>query len=374
MARNYRSYSDKKNTERLQDILMDLPPFCADFFRAKETTTSSLTRLNYAHDLRLFFNYICDGALPRFRGKKPADLMIEDLNAVIQLDIEKFLQYVSYYEKDEKEYENHEKGKARKLSSIRSLFKYFYKHSVISSNIAALIDAPKIHEKPIVHLEPDEVARLLDEAETGEDLTERQKMYHKLTKERDTALLTLLLGTGIRISELVGLNINDVDFESNAFKVTRKGGNETVLYFGDEIRRALLNYLEHRKAIIAAPTHEDAFFLSLQNSRLKPRTVQQIVAKYSRVVTPLKKISPHKLRSTYGTMLYHETGDIYLVADVLGHKDVNTTRKHYAAMSEEKRRMAARSIVLREDDKPEKTAGSKEEEMNNSQKDTKDPD
>ena len=97
-----------------------------------------------------------------------------------------------------------------------------------------------------------------------------------------------------------------------------------------------------------AEGHENALFLSLQNKRISVRAVEKLVKKYSSLVTNLKKITAHKLRSTYGTSLYRETGDIYLVADVLGHKDVNTTRKHYAAIEEERRRKAANAVKLRE--------------------------
>ena len=90
-------------------------------------------------------------------------------------------------------------------------------------------------------------------------------------------------------------------------------------------------------------------FLSIQNRRITVRAVENLVKKYAKTVTTLKKITPHKLRSTFGTNLYNETGDIYLVADVLGHKDVNTTRKHYAAMQDANRRKAARIIHLREE-------------------------
>ena len=93
---------------------------------------------------------------------------------------------------------------------------------------------------------------------------------------------------------------------------------------------------------------ERALFISMQNKRMGVRTIEKLVKKYSTVVTPLKKITPHKLRSTYGTALYQETGDIYLVADVLGHKDVNTTRKHYAQLEDHRRRMAAKAVHLRE--------------------------
>ncbi|MPN16203.1 Tyrosine recombinase XerC [bioreactor metagenome] len=95
--------------------------------------------------------------------------------------------------------------------------------------------------------------------------------------------------------------------------------------------------------------HEEALFLSLQNRRITVRAVENLVKKYAKLAVPLKNISPHKLRSTFGTTLYRETGDIYLVADVLGHKDVNTTRKHYAAASQDNRRKAAQVVKLRED-------------------------
>ncbi len=162
--------------------------------------------------------------------------------------------------------------------------------------------------------------------------------------------MTLFLGTGIRISELVGIDIKDVDFERNQFVVTRKGGNQERLAFGPEVRDALLEYLSERDQITPVTGHENALFLSMQRKRITTRAVENLVKKYAKLSTPLKRITPHKLRSTYGTMLYQESGDIYLVADVLGHKDVNTTRKHYAAISEDRRRTAAKYIKLREDD------------------------
>ena len=119
-------------------------------------------------------------------------------------------------------------------------------------------------------------------------------------------------------------------------------------YFGEEEETALLDYMEQRNHIIPAKGHENALFLSLQNRRMAVRSVENLVKKYASRVTTLKKITPHKLRSTYGTTLYQETGDIYLVADVLGHKDVNTTRRHYAALEDERRRRAANAVHLRE--------------------------
>ena len=163
-------------------------------------------------------------------------------------------------------------------------------------------------------------------------------------------MLTLFLGTGIRISECVGLNVSDVDLENKAFTVTRKGGKQAVLYFGDEVQEALAAYLEERFSDENNSDNEPALFLSLQKKRISTRAVEDLVKKYSRIVTPLKHITPHKLRSTFGTNLYRETGDIYVVAEVLGHNDVNTTKKHYADSSDEIRRNAVKNIVLRETD------------------------
>lgn len=344
-------YYKKKNlilNNRLKDIEKDLPDFCLDFFMANEPTTSPLTRLNYAYDLRVFFNFLVTET-DEFKGKKIKDLTLNDFGELTTTHFEHYLNYLSFYNKDDEIIENHNTGKARKISSLKSFSKYFYKKELIKENKIALIDSPSIKEKTIIRLDPDEIANLIDAVESGETLTKKQFEYHKKTQKRDIAILTLFLGTGIRVSELVGLNIKDIDFNSNAFNVVRKGGNQVTLYFGDEVRDALLSYIEERKMIMPESGSEDALFLSLQNKRLTQRSIQNLVKKYAKTVTPLKNISPHKLRSTFGTRLYQESGDIYLVADVLGHKDVNTTRKHYAAMSDEKKRMAAKIIKLRED-------------------------
>ncbi|MDE6233665.1 MAG: tyrosine-type recombinase/integrase, partial [Lachnospiraceae bacterium] len=226
---------------------------------------------------------------------------------------------------------------------------YYYVNEMINENPASKVKVPKLHEKEIIRLDPDEVADLLDMVESGEKLTDTQKSYHKKTKIRDVAIMTLLLGTGIRVSECVGIDINDIDFKNTGIKIRRKGGYETIIYFGDEVEKALIDYYNERKDITPVSGHEDAFFLSIQKKRMSVRSIEKLVGKYSQLVTQLKHITPHKLRSTYGTSLYRETGDIYLVADVLGHKDVNTTRKHYAAQEDERKWKARNAVKLREE-------------------------
>ena len=349
---DYPLQKKKDYTLKLRAVMNELPRFAGLYFRAMESQTSILTRYGYAIDLRNFFSF-CTEQVETFQGKSPASFTLEDLDRITALDIEMFLEHVSLYtDNNERERENNERAKARKLSAIRSFFKYYHRQELIKNNPASLVDTPKIHEKAIVRLEANEVADLLDIAEVGNGLSERQKAYHETTKIRDTAILTLFLGTGIRISELVGIDIHDVDFATDAFVVTRKGGNQEMLSFGPEVRGALLAYLEQRELVAAMPGHENALILSMQRKRITARAVENLVKKYARIASPLKKITPHKLRSTYGTMLYQESGDIYLVADVLGHKDVNTTRKHYAAIQEERRRQATKYIKLREDPTP----------------------
>lgn len=332
-----------------RSILRELPEVCSDFIRAIELTTQPLTRYAYASDLKLFFHFLVTEC-PRFADVAPADITIENLNMITARDLRIYMEYLSLYIKDDAEITNTELGKMRKLASLRSFYKYMFKNELIKADVARLIDMPKRHEKPIIRMEIDEVARMLDLVESGEAMSERQKNYNQHTRIRDLAILTLFLDTGIRVSELVGINISDVDFSINGFLVTRKGGNQTILYFSDEVEDALKAYLKIRSEITAATGDEDALFLSLQNRRISVRAVQVMVKKYATQAAPLKKhLSPHKLRSTFGTNLYHETGDIYLVADVLGHSDVNTTRRHYAAMSDDRRRMAAKMIRARDD-------------------------
>lgn len=346
-SKNYHDEQNNINTLRMREVLSTLPPFCKQFFRGIQEYTSSRTRLAYAYDIRVFFefmhshNSICS-------KMEITDFPITILEQITREDIEEYLEYITYYIKDGKEYTNNERGKKRKLSALKSFYNYFFCMEIISSNPAALVPLPKLHEKEIVRLDVDEVAILLDQVEDGTKLTKSQLKYHNKTKIRDVALLTLLLGTGIRVSECVGLDINDVDFKNNGIKIRRKGGYETVIYFSEEVSEALHDYLEKRHHIIPLEGHENAFFLSIQNRRITVRAVENLVKKYASTVTSLKKITPHKLRSTYGTTLYQETGDIYLVADVLGHKDVNTTKKHYAAQEESRRRMAASAVKLRE--------------------------
>ncbi len=352
---SYREKIDAQRIVMIRDIARELPQACGDFFRSIAVTASTFTRLAYAIDLKTFFHFL---QLERvhFAQKPLIAYSNDDLAALTQSDLTAYIEYLTFYYKESaaesedaapRAMVNHELSIKRKLCSIRSFYDYLFKNGNIPSNVTTLVDLPKIHAKPILRLSMDEMHRMLETAATGENLTKRQQAWHSHTVKRDFALMSLFLGTGIRVSECVGLNIGDVDMEENAFLVTRKGGNQAVLYFPPEVAEALGEYMLEREKMEALPGHEDALFLSLQKRRITQRAVQNLVKKYAAVAAPLKpRISPHKLRSTFATNLYNKTGDIYLVADVLGHSSVDTTRKHYADMTDARRRMAAQQVEL----------------------------
>ena len=347
MATSYSKQVDENNILLLRDILSELPQYVTIAFRGIELTTSTRTRLGYARDIKIFYEFLCEHN-PYYKGKTPMDIKTDDLSQLEAEDIEEFLDAMRLYEKNGRTYTNGEQALKRKLSALRVFFAYLYKNNRISSNAAEKVDMPKIHDKKIIRMEPNEVANFLDNVEYGNGLTERQKKYHEKNKVRDLALLSLMLSTGMRVSECVGIDINDVDFDNMRIKILRKGGKEAYVYFSDEASDALIEYLNERKKMVAEKGHENALFLSGQLKRISVRSVENIVKKYSLSAVPLKHITPHKLRSTFGTELYRATDDIYLVADVLGHTDVNTTRKHYADMDEDRKRRYRNEVQLRE--------------------------
>jgi site-specific recombinase XerD len=348
--KTYYEQAELKNILRLREVLKTLPTFAKDYFRGIDTTTTAKTRISYSYDIRTFFQFLLD-ANPLYKNKSIITMTIDILDQVQALDIEEYLEYLKAYStSDGQIITNNERGIKRKLSALRSFYAYYFKREMIKTNPTVLIDMPKIHEKAITRLDHDEVALLLDHIENcGATLTGQKKVYYEKTKERDLAMITLLLGTGIRVSECVGLDIEDVDFKNNGIKVTRKGGNEMIVYFSQEVELVLKKYIVVRSNVVSIAGHEHALFFSTQRKRMGVQALENLVKKYANEITTTKKITPHKLRSTYGTALYQETGDIYLVADVLGHKDVNTTKRHYAAIDDQRRRKAASAVKLRMD-------------------------
>lgn len=348
MSKNYHDTTAMRTIIALRKITSNLPSFCKDYFRSLETTTTPKTRLSYGYDLKLFF-YFLKQKNPIFRDLPTQKISLSHLEKIQAVDIEEFIEFLRLYEDENGAvHTNKEAGISRKLSAVRGLYNYFLKHQRISNNPTLIIDNPKKRSHNIIRLDPDEVAMLLDFVEQGTATMSDQKLrYFNKNKVRNLAIFTLLLGTGIRVSECVGLDMSDIDFRNNRIHIIRKGQKEDFVYFGDEVAEALHDYLNERETIKALPGHEDALFLSTRRRRLCTRSIENLVTDYASYLSTSKHITPHKLRSTYGTSLYRETGDIYLVAEVLGHNDVNTTKKHYAALDEDRKRQASNAVKLR---------------------------
>jgi len=339
--------SIQKNTQKLRDILNELPGFCKNYFRGIEPSTSIKTRIGYAYDIRTFFRFLVSQNLPA-DVTDIKEIELGHLEMLEPVDIEEYMEYLKLYYYNGEKYTNDEHGLHRKMASLRSFYMYYQKRDLIKHNPAAIVNMPKLHDREIIRLDTDEIDVLLNLVEHGGDnLKGIKKTYYEKNKLRNTAIFTLFLGTGIRVSECVGLDIEDVDFKENRIRIIRKGGKEEYVYFSSEVAKALGNYIELSRSLVKPKKgHEHALFYSIQKRRISVQAVENLVNEYASQITTFKHITPHKLRSTYGTALYQQTGDIYLVADVLGHNDVNTTKKHYAAISDDRKRKAATAVTL----------------------------
>ncbi len=346
-VQTYHQSTSNQNTVKLRELLKTMPSFCRDYFRGIEPTTTAKTRIGYGYDIRTFFRFLMSEN-PSFKNAQMTDIRLSDLDQLQPVDIEEYLEYLKYYTYDGQVFTNDERGIKRKFASLRSFFLYYQKRDLLRHNPTVVVDMPKLHDREIIRLDADEVSDLLELVEHGRDhLSGMKKVYYEKNKQRNIAIFTLFLGTGIRVSECVGLDIEDVDFKNNRIRIIRKGGKEEYVYFGEEVANALKSYItEERVHVKPREGHEHALFYSIQKRRISVQAIENLVNEYTSQITSFKHITPHKLRSTYGTALYQQTGDIYLVAEVLGHNDVNTTRKHYAAMDDEQKRSAADAVTL----------------------------
>lgn len=346
---NYHEQMAIKTHYQLISAMERLPDFCKFFFIGTEQSTQPRTQLRYAYDLTVFFRYI-KNTKTDYSNNNIHDFPISILDEISVFDIEQFLSYLKLYtDENGVQRTNGQAGIKSKLSAIRSLYRYCFKHNMIKNNITQLIDLPQINEKKIIRLDDDEVDRLLTVIEDSNDSgSARQNSWNEKLKLRDYAIISLLLGTGIRVSECVGIDIGDINWINCSIKIIRKGGNEDLVYFSDEVKAALTKYNTQRSSLIIKPGHENAFFLSKNRTRISVRCIQELTHKYSKNI---KAITPHKFRSTFGTNLYVATKDIYLVANALGHTNVETTRKHYAEIPEYIKEEARNTLHLRKSKK-----------------------
>ena len=348
MGKDSEFYKDKKKAQtiRLRELLIQLPPCAVDYIHSKEVTSQVSTLVQYSYDLITFFTFMKDQN-PVFRNKDPKEISVDLISKISPEDILEFQRYLELNVDRNHYHENGKKAIARKMSPLRGMFKFLLVYKKIKENPMELVPLPRLKkDKNIIRMNAAEVQSMMNTAEYGAGtMSDRQRKFAEKTKFRDIAILTLMLNTGIRVSECNGLDLNDVDLNANTLTIVRKGGVQDLLYFGDPVHDAISDYLElERKGIQVREGHEKAMFLSLQGKRISVDAIENLVKKYAKIAVPNKKITPHKLRSTYGTALYRETGDIRLVADVLGHENINTTIDYYAAIEDEHKRQARNAV------------------------------
>lgn len=352
------SYRDEiyiQSNKRTDELLKEMPEFSKKFFISlNQKGFSPQTIQQYAYDLNKFFNWISDGAF--FRGRELKFLPSwQVLDKLALDDIQEYLKTLDTYEYTDtsgrkRTHRTSAASKARKISSLRAFFAFYYKIGETKNALHDLIEVPKIPEKEIIVLDNSHIQRLLSAVDDITGMNANELAKHNKVALRDKAIVSLFLGCGIRVSELVGLDLNDIDFykyQNNETKgsiiVTRKGGNEDQVFFSSEVKQALQEYINHcRPTLLGGNTTEDALFVSLQHKRLTTRSVEVLIKKYAQKACINIKCTPHTLRRSYGTSLYEQSGDIYLVADSLGHASVETTKKHYAKISSKHKELAAK--------------------------------
>lgn len=333
MASTYAA--DKAARYRAQSReIAELCPKTVDEFRvARDGAISAASMHSYIYDLYAFFQW-WKLSNPDLKDREVSEITVDDISLITSLDINEY--FADLREKPDGP--KSPKRFARIFSALNSYFCFLTKYGRLQINPMDKVERAHIpKDKEIVRLKDDEPDRLITVIKRGyPNESAHERALRAPYVDRDVAIISLLLTTGIRVSECAGLNKEDVNMEQHSLRVTRKGGFRQLIAIGDQASEALAKYMKIRERTIGFDAEEDkALFLNRQRKRLTEPGIRRLVEKYAAALGLDRKITPHKLRKTYGTNLYSETRDIYLVAEALGHSSVNTTTQHYVATKEE---------------------------------------
>ena len=340
---------------KLSNFLSQLPDFVFEYIEMAYSGESVNTQIGYSIDIKVFLEY-----LRKFKFKDVAaleDFTPEHMEQVTLRDLTAFQAYLREYEADIVTLDgrhmkctrrNSEYGINRKLSGIRGLFSYMYKNDMLTQNVTDKIDFKKIHQKMKRPLSSQETVALIDCIYNGENyFTGRDLAEYENRRLRDVALFTAYLGTGCRVSELINLDITDVDFDSSSFIVTRKGGDQQEVFMPVQVENELFAYMQKRLETENAKD-EKALFLSRLGKRMTAQSVEKNLKKYCRAVgiTDPDKTRPHALRRTFACNLIADGIDIKMVAELMGHKNIEVTHKYYAQYASQKRKEVMRNYDI----------------------------
>ena len=339
MSNEYRNHRDKLNNQKANELLNDMPEFMEDYyFHLVARNRSTETIKGYLYEANIFLKFVAANC-----NKEMKNLKVTDLDKVRMSQIDRYTGVSA-------------DGIAltanamrRKLSVIKSIYKYFIGIGSIKSNPTLLLEGARLHRKEVVKLSDEQVKRLLWTIQAQSGVSERSKNYNDRMVERDVAIVMVLLGTGMRISELVGLNVSDYDTtekDQTAFHIIRKGGDDDVVYCVSQVAESVNDYLELSRKTLLKDENETALFLSLQGKRLGVSSVEKMVKKYVLAAGLPDNISPHKMRATFATKVYKQTKDIYAVRDSLHHKSIDTSKNYISDKEERKEKAAQAAGVL----------------------------
>lgn len=330
--------------DKLEALMALLPDSAKGFLLAKATQYTASTRVRYAEDLLLFFNYI-SGALPIAEGVPIKKLSNNVLSSVTPTDIDAYMAYLERYEQDGRVYHNNKAAQKRKLASLRSFYKFCFARGYTEGNPAALVDSPKLPKSDIIALDDDDRSQVMSALTVGTGLTKTELGHLPAKSARDSAIIYLLLGTGIRVSELVGLDLNDIDLSRNRVSIIRKGGKSDHVFFNSAVADVLKTYMEgDRKTICPVKGSETALFISQKGSRMSVSAVERMVKKYSRGTQFKEKVTPHKYRSSFASKTA-ETNPIAAVAAAMGHENSSTTTRYYTKVTDEAKKRVSETPI-----------------------------
>ena len=315
MSINGRLEQELKAEKKMQLRLKQLPSIFGDFYYFIGNK-SYLTRSNYVDHIVDFMNYVNDN--------KASDDFYKN---VTPITINKYIASLRTYQTKAGLQRTSDSALAARWSSLNAFYNFLYVNELIKENIVAKTERPKIkdeHKKPA--LSKAEVKKMSLKIETNP--------YHKHIT-RDKLIFSLGISTGLRVSAISQLNIEDIDLEHNRLQVIEKGDKYRIIDFGDNLKELFVTYLKERKEYYD-DVSTTALFISQKKQRMTNNTIRRLLIKYASGVTD-KHVSAHTMRRTSASLLYNKTGDIYLVGSHLGHADISTTKK-YISVDEEKQK------------------------------------
>ena len=341
----------------LSNFLSRLPDFVFEYIENYYTGESINTQLGYSIDIRIFLEFLMRYKFPEIENTE--DFTVAHLEQVKAEDFVHFKAYLREYTQDTVTADgkhlsvvrrNSAHGINRKLSAVRGLFTYLYKMDKLSQNITDKIDFMNLHQKIKKPLTTQETMRLIDVLYNGEKYFEGRRLSeYENKKQRDIAIIVTYLGTGVRVSELLNLDIKDICFDTASFIVTRKGGDEQEIFMPVQVENEMLEYMKQRLETENAKD-KNALFLSRQGKRMTVSSAEKMIKNYcfAAGITDPDKTRPHALRRTFACRLLEDGVDIKMVAELMGHKNIEVTHRYYASYSQAARREVMRNLNVTE--------------------------